>query len=77
MPKEDFFKNLYETEQFIPNKKVATKEQIAEYLRPGYSDAYQDLQSGDFESAYAEIINLQNIPSNSTNFFSGLLVFIW
>ena len=125
MPKDDFFKNLYETEQFIPNKKVATKEQIAEYLRPGYSDAYQDLQSGDFESAYlifmhilynsmyyhimpvwmekaivkaiktgsnspvnqmqvwvlswriAEIINLQNIPSNSTNFFSGLLVFIW
>ncbi|MBF0913893.1 hypothetical protein HXK64_02990, partial [Candidatus Gracilibacteria bacterium] len=52
MPKEDFFKNIYEAKEFIPSKKVATNEYISEYLRPGYEDAYKDLQSGDFESAY-------------------------
>lgn len=52
MPKENFFKSIFEVKEFIPNKRVATIEQISEYLRPGWSDADSDLHAGDAESAY-------------------------
>ncbi|PZM85639.1 hypothetical protein DLH72_01810 [Candidatus Gracilibacteria bacterium] len=58
MPKEDFFKSIYEVKEFIPNKKVAGSELISEYLKPGYSDAYQDLQSGNIESAYVIFMHI-------------------
>lgn len=58
MPKEDFFKSIYEVKEFIPNKKVAGSELISEYLKPGYSDAYQDLQSWNIESAYVIFMHI-------------------
>lgn len=121
MPKEEFFKSIFEVKEFIPNKRVATVEQISEYLRPGWADADSDLHTWDAESAYLifmhilynsmyyhimpygmekaivsaikwaseqkvdkssvtilsnkvfKIVQVQNIPSNSSGFFA----FIW
>lgn len=52
MSKEDFYKNIYEVKEFIPNKRVATIEQVSEYLRPGGADAASDLAAWDAEGAY-------------------------
>lgn len=58
MPKEDFFKSIYDVNEFIPNRKVVNAEFIAEYLKPGYNDAYRDLQSWDIESAYVIFMHI-------------------
>lgn len=52
MPKDDFYKSIFEVKEFIPNKRVMTSEQISEYLRPGWADAASDLAAWDEEWAY-------------------------
>ncbi len=52
MKKEDFTKELFIADEFIPRKKVASNQAISEYLKPGFADATADLKAGNILWAY-------------------------
>ena len=56
---------------------VWMEKAIVKAIKTGSNSPVNQMQVWVLSWRIAEIINLQNIPSNSTNFFSGLLVFIW
>lgn len=55
---EEFSKSIYDTVEFIPNKRVSNIDYISEYLKPWYLDAYSEIQSWRYESAYLILMHI-------------------